>query len=282
MTDERPLLLVLHIPKTGGTTLNGLVYANYGAAEVAWSTDLLAYVPDGVYHIKARIDEQLSDDDIALVSELVNATTARAVLGHFSFGLHRAFARPSAYVVLVRDPVERLISLHSHLLRWKIDAFGVISRRLGVAELASDPRVANDQARRISGLEPETSAAAEVLRQGNRNLRRHFVLAGPTDRFDEFLTLLGCMLGWQQLDYLPDQVDPRQNESVLSPPERAVIEKHNALDRALYEQVSESFERMVQAQAAEAVSNVTALRWNALAGDRRDLADAGESNRFGR
>lgn len=37
-------------------------------------------------------------------------------MGHVHFGIHREIGRPCRYLVVVRDPVERVVSLYYHYL----------------------------------------------------------------------------------------------------------------------------------------------------------------------
>ncbi len=265
--ESAPLLLFLHVPKTGGTTLNSLVYANLARGldpdeiqERSWVTELVTYVPEGIYHVHDGFAEGVTEAEATSIQRHISADTAAAVLGHFPFGFHRIFPRPSRYITILREPVDRLVSLYFHLVRFQQDAYGVCSRRLSAAAFGSDLAVANDQVRRVSGLEPSDTSPSSALAQAQRNVRKHFALVGVTERFDELVMLLKRRLDWQKVCYLPRQVNSRRDTHRLLPGEREAIARANALDIELYEYARDLFERKVAEEGAGFRPEVDAFR----------------------
>jgi competence ComEA-like helix-hairpin-helix protein len=265
--EAAPLLLFLHVPKTGGATLNSLVYANLKRGlrvdeiqQRSRVTELVTYVPEGVYHVHDGFETPVTEAETRAIRRAIAPDTAAAVLGHFSFGFHRIFARRSSYITILRDPVDRLASLYSHLVRYEQEAYGVSSRMLGAGAFGSEPAVANDQIRRVSGLEPHDTRPSRILAEAKRILRKHFALVGLTERFDELVILLKRRLAWEQVCYLPRHVNTRPETQRLLPSEREAIEKANALDIEFYGYVRELFERQVQEEGSSFRSEVEAFR----------------------
>jgi hypothetical protein len=234
---SREVCLFLHLPKTAGSTLKACLWDEYAiesANDDGWFHDGIYYFPYGFH--KARrprftraVRAALARDDL------------RAVTGHFWFGLHRHVPRPSVYVTLLRDPVERVVSLYHHVLKVEDELLHdeVVARGASLAEFVAAfacREVDNDQTRRIAGVEPPFGEVDEaVLEQAKRNLRE-FAFVGVTERFDESLLALKRRLGWENVLYLPALVN-RDRPAVAALPPGAVeaIEARNEHDRALYE-----------------------------------------------
>ena len=84
------------------------------------------------------------------VSKALLHDDLRAVVGHFCFGIHNRVLYPSIYASMLREPVERVISLFHHL-KW----VGDIPQDTTLEKFMDDekiPESSNDQVYRIAGL----------------------------------------------------------------------------------------------------------------------------------
>jgi len=151
-----------HVPKTGGMTLDHIMMAAATVAGKRWRRLPMTAQRSMPRHERRQMFldfEQFPQDELA---------DCDYVTGHMPFGIHRRLPRPSLYIVLLRDPVARLLSnFRFGIDRGKqslqrahrrhaqafveIDGFGVllpdygiVPRKLGIAgkRLVDTPRIA--------------------------------------------------------------------------------------------------------------------------------------------
>ena len=230
--DESRLLIFVHIPRTGGTTLARVLTRQYPARDTL----------------------RLYDSDFG--AELADLTPARIdrlrlVLGHFYFGAHNFIPKPCTYITFLRDPVERIISHFYYVRSSPAHYFHEQSRRLNLAafvEYCSD----NDQTRQLAGRCGVPSARTnptEMLEVAKGNLAEHFVAVGITEDFDRSIVLMKRVLGWRHAFYVRENVSrdhPRRDE--LSREALDAIRGHNELDLDLYQYARERFREQIRGQ----------------------------------
>lgn len=96
-----PTLLFMHIPKTAGTAFREVVLPNYKQSQVAY----IYGDPPGFPSICLR------DLPLAQRSRL------RLVFGHFGYGTHVDIPNECKYAALIREPLARIWSHYTHLVR---------------------------------------------------------------------------------------------------------------------------------------------------------------------
>lgn len=269
MPDDARTIIFLHIPKTAGATLRTVLERQFRPDEV-YSQRARADV--GRRHVDAiergtrpetwgiaRVTDEVRRGEVARLP-LERRERLRLVSGHFWFGVHEALPGPSTYVTVLRDPIERVLSLY---------AYRVASQGLTVGvdeylERGTDVELRDGQTRLLSrtpdpiGLDDSTD---EMLSSAKRNLSEHFALVGLTERFDETVALLGERFGWTRLRYVPRNVSadrPRAEE--LSDRALRRIRELNARDTELYAFAAELFERRVDASGEALRDRVAQLR----------------------
>jgi hypothetical protein len=268
--------LFLHIPKTAGTTLSNCIYQQYTnglnvPAEVRagrgylceWLREGVFYYPTGFFKPKKPVVPQwvrhaLARDDI------------NAIIGHFPFGIHRFVPKPTTYVTLIREPVDRVVSLYYHLTPDNItlDEF-VSSLQLRETD--------NDQTRRIAGLEPPFGRCTEkLLARAKDNLVRHFSVVGVAHRFEETLVLIKRALNWRDLYVrfavlslfdLVNRDRPPRSEIPTATVDR--IAAHNRFDEELFRFAEMLLDEAIAAQGPGFADELQAFKaWNAQRIDR--------------
>jgi hypothetical protein len=235
MTDRGPLLVYLHVPKTGGNSVRAVLKSWLGQSfrDVFLTDDAIAS-GEVVRRVPEDLVEQLNDPSV------------RSVALNTGVGVHRQLRRDVRYMTVLREPRRRLLSYWQYAYmtrdkkpRWKLyERHGRSVRRL-LGERV-DPGLVNDQVRRISGAttynvnETDLSAAID-------NLQRHFEFVTTTDRITRDLpAFLGeaWKPGWQV---------PRFNQSTTCPlppsaKELDLLEQVNNLDSALYRWVNDTLD----------------------------------------
>jgi galactose-3-O-sulfotransferase len=250
---ESPIIF-LHIPKTGGMTFSALAARQFPQA--------------AVHRINGRLAAGRAEL-MALPEE--RRRGIRYVYGHVPFGLHECLPRPAVYVTLLRDPVDRIVSIYYYARRrpeWGLH------RQIVEQQLSLDDFVASDaaaefhdqQTRMLSGVD-EPLGAAQSLETARRNLSERFALAAPAQRFDEAVLLCRRLFGWRNVFYARANVNrhrPRLDE--IPRATIAAIERKNLLDLELYGIVRRRFDELANDDATLAGDLRRFRRINALYG----------------
>jgi hypothetical protein len=253
------VLVFLHLPKTAGRTLLGILERNYGLGAVL-----------GLY------DSTFGDEVAALTPEQVGRI--RIIAGHFYFGVHDYLSRPCRYLTFLRDPVERVISHYHFVQRQPAHYLHEAASTLSLPEYvrfcgAREPN--NDQTRLLAGREmasDDGTCSPLMLPIAKRNLDSHAAV-GLTEAFDVSLVFMQHVFGWRQPLYLRQNVDVSGSTAEgVAPEAREVIEEFNALDLELYGHGRDRFERLVAQQGCAFSRKVRAFQHlNALYGKANRL-----------
>ena len=224
MTSEWRPIVFLHLPKTAGSSLRTAFYHQFGRDRVL------------------RVNRA---DPLETVREIRSLPTREryavaAIVGHMSYGIHEALGVPCTYVTMLRDPVERVLSLFAYLSRSPDSRLGwTLPEGMSLEAFVDDwemaPLVHNEQTRLLAGpLAAELPAATdESLVQAKRNLVEGIVCTGITERFDESLSVLQQVLGWDTATYQRRKVAPGGRRNVAASPqvlERIAVRNHLDLD----------------------------------------------------
>lgn len=274
-----PVFAFLHLPKTAGSTLAGIVYNEYqdGSGVSLYNgaivsgvlyTDKFSY-PEGFFTTESTpVHAKLPRfDDVAI----------KAVIGHFSYGIHEVLDGPVAYFSMVRDPIERVLSFFFHLREYRYewlfeqaryqpilelvgieaDGFVEVAKKHGLLELS------NDQTRRLSGSAipfgiDEFDTEDEFL----ESTLERFDFVGLTEKFDESLILARHQFSWHPLKgYFAKLVNPqRMSVSELSVADLAELRRLNRLDVKLYEKVKGRFDSLLSRAPQEVHKEIGALK----------------------
>ena len=195
LSSKQPVLVFTHLPKTGGSTLDALLFRQFPREKVFHISDTL--------HCEiflAMGDEERDRFD--------------CIIGHVPACIHNFISRPCRYIVLLREPLERATSDYYYILtnsahprheeytRKKMTLEQHLRIRVsprGILNLLLYPNVA--LFRHIPSIEKwrgcESCSMNEIMEQSKRKLREDFFQTGITERFGDFVLLLARKLGWR-------------------------------------------------------------------------------------
>ena len=253
-------MLHLHLPKTAGGSLNRVIYSQVASPDYPSDDDNSIY--RGIYYYRTNqrsvtLKSPVLDIHPAAI-DILRTRNLNAVVGHFTFGIHRYLDRNSTYVSLIRNPVDRIISLYFHYsnrmrnissnnlpLAQFLNGFPLPVKGLQQIQTLTD----NDQTRRISGLKtPSGKCTGAMLEVAKKNLKSHFSVVGVTDRFDEMVVLLKRKFGWSDPhNYWPKHFRGARAEQ--SPPNKDTVDQiraGNEYDLELYEYANELMDEQIK------------------------------------
>lgn len=245
---SEPIVIFLHLPKTAGSTLAHILERQYGAnAVVAQYEHTDGYV-------------------LASLAECQDVET-RAIVGHLSFGAHVFVDRPTTYITILRDPVDRVIS-HYYFVRGDPSHYLFpMAQEFGLAQFVAacggaEPN--NDQTRLLAGSEEALRTgicSADLLPIAKRNLEQHFAVVGLSEEFDRSVILMKRVLGWRMPWYTSQNVSRRRPRSeTLSAETVHLIEQHNLFDIDLYHHAREMFRKQAKQQGTSYEHEVRRFR----------------------
>ena len=220
-------LVFLHMPKAGGTTMSRILERQYRPAESYW-TEWNRPTPQAFTALPYR-----------------HRAKIRLVYGHLPFGVHEVLPRPTRYLTLLRDPVERAISHYYFIRRTPRHPLHgeVKSRRMTLQDYIESPissQLVNGQTRLIAGEAADRVRDAEdpeLLAAAKQNIIGHFGLVGLSERFDESLLLAKEIFGWVRPVYYVRQNVTSRRPLAEEIPGNALnlIRARNRLDTELYQ-----------------------------------------------
>src|SRR5262249_10238315 len=103
------VLLFMHIPKTGGLALADWVSPAFGS-DAPWEDK---FFRGGIYYYPSGYVDCVPGQTPAHMQRIFRDPSLRAVVGHFRYGIHTDIPQPTAYVTILREPVDRIVSLYS-------------------------------------------------------------------------------------------------------------------------------------------------------------------------
>lgn len=173
------------------------------------------------------------------------------LMGHMPFGLHRNLPPESfEYFTLVRDPIDRIISLYKHIQRFPDHHFAAEMKEHNYTlsdffNLKLSPAFDNCQVRMLADAMnvPFGEINETHLQTAISNLEKYFPLAGVQDQFDEFIILLAARYQWRIPYYRRMKVNRgrRNSDAEISEGEKSLILNYNKLDEELYKYVKNRF-----------------------------------------
>ena len=227
--DANKLVIFMHIPKTGGGTLNSILKKQYQDIEVVRN--------GGFWGDKPPWKNSFPNDKIQKL---------QCIRGHFPFGIHEQFLKPFTYVTMLRNPVERLISLYYHIITSPDNRMYRKAKNLSMKRFMEKDdfkiQTVNMQTRQISG------GKYSDLQLAKENLKNYFSVVGITEMYNESIFLMSQEFGWSNfnINYKKKHVNPhRLTKDQISQDVIDIIKKNNQLDMELYHLAKHNFNERI-------------------------------------
>jgi hypothetical protein len=230
-------LIFLHLPKTGGSTLTTLLRWQYRSLH-----------PD---QIARFITAQQTFEEIDTLP-LEQRARLKLLVGHFAYGVHEYIPKPCSYITIVREPVQRVVSLYryivsapSHPLHETLTSSSLSLNDYigsGIHHYQTD----NALTRQLAGRDEEGDLTPRDLEIAKHNLRS-FLAVGLTEAFDESVTIFKRILGWRTPFYFNRNVSrrgPRPDQVAATTLES--IRERNTFDVELYDMARSQFDHLVK------------------------------------
>jgi hypothetical protein len=180
--DPRTLIFI-HIPKTGGTTLQAVLERE---------------CPAGTVFDFGGDSSRLATDRFRRLPKSTRAGF-RVVAGHVGFGVHRYLPQPFTYVTVLRHPVDRIMSHYFYVLRRSEHYLHeqVTAGRMSLVDYAlsdlSPVELDNGQVRMLSatgGVISEERMTEHHLMAAKEHLWSYFSVVGGLEQMGAILYLL--------------------------------------------------------------------------------------------
>ncbi len=225
-------LFFLHIPKTGGLTLRGILSRYFTRGQVCPANGLGSLL-------------KISDAEIAQYSYF---------RGHIPYNATQLMPRTPLVITFLRDPFERTLSNYAYLRSREDLRLHPVAAQNNLIGYLRNPRAAYNQTDMMTYF-----IGANFPIRGLPNRDKHLDLAmrrlesmpfvGITERYDESVQLLAHVLGILPIEHIEKRnVSPeRLRISDLSAEEYALIDEITQNDQRLYAYARQLFEARYQA-----------------------------------
>lgn len=189
------MLIFLHLPKTGGSTLTPILDWNYDD-----NTFKITRFPT----IQRFLD--LPDEQKVQYA---------CLQGQVFYGIHQYIPQPCTYITLLRHPVKRLISQYLYVPVRQQKLGEPVSTMSMEQFLDIEPFQAYTQLNLIAGGATIDEAlrrplAEETFARARANIERDFPVVGLLERYDEALLLMKAHFGWKRVFYARQNVNPHR------------------------------------------------------------------------
>jgi hypothetical protein len=253
---EKPTLIFIHIPKTGGSTM-GIVLGRQYPKRVLW-----------------RFKPHRRDELVAAYKALPERERQkyRILKGHVPYGMHEWTGRPTTYITMLRNPIEHVTSYYYYALRRPTSAIykELNENNISLEEFARSPMAdgwENLQTRLLCGSavpdawDNSKPVRREMLDAAKANIERDFTCLGLTERFDESLLLMKRLLGWQNVTYVKRRVTEKRPRGKDIPAGAIeAIRQRTELDAELYDFVRQRFEEQLKSIGGISAEELEAFR----------------------
>lgn len=240
------MLIFLHIPKTGGSTLNPILDWNYDnkSFQITRYSQIAPFIalPDS---------EKLQ---------------YRVLRGQVYYGIHQDIPEKCQYICILRHPYKRLVSQYYYLNVRKAALGEKLTDMPLEAFLEQEPFQAYMQLNLLAGGSNIDEALrrplpADALGRAEANIEKDFPVLGLIDYYDESLLLMKRAFGWKRAFYSRQNVNKSsQKFEDLPKATQSLIEQACEPELALYEYAQKRLLAQIEAAGDDFQKEVQELK----------------------
>lgn len=232
-------IFFLHFPRTGGTTVDDVFFANYPAEKI-----IKIYSHDEYVQYRSIDEDKFANIDYItghLLLDSVNPT--------------RFYGKKVRAFTFLREPVKRLYSEYIFLKTWKSQHLYeyLNSNEISFSQyIASNEKLLryrgkNFMTRCLSGESLEKCDQAKALEKAKYNLKNNFICFGLQEKFMESLLMLARETNLQNiLHQKRNSLNYGAMQTEMSDEEKATAIAYNGADIELYNYACELFAERVR------------------------------------
>jgi len=230
-------IIFLHIPKTAGTSMNTIIWNQYKSSTI--------FHVNSISHGKDMINKLVQTKD-----------STNVVVGHYSFGLHNYLDTNAKYITLLRNPIDRVISIYYYIKRdtKNKDYKKIVGENISLKEFILNDeyftQVYNSQTKLIAGVAIcalKEKITEQTFITAKENLDKYFLVAGLTERFDETILMMKKELNWSYPVFVKQNITKKSDKkAVITEELKQLIIERNEYDIKLYNYVTEKFNERIE------------------------------------
>jgi hypothetical protein len=227
---EKPLLIT-HVPRTGGTTLDAIIRGVGGARSVRCGRAL------GTVYDQYLGSEK---DDAAefVIAQKRDAQKLKYLIGHIPFGIHERLGfEDVTYGIVLREPTIRVFSQ----IKMSFPEVSVIGPEEISAIIQGNKLIDNIQVRMTAGcFDAEDKCDEAMLRRALHNLENYYTYVGIQENFEQFLHQIIEGENWPSVLYVSKHAS-KFTEINLPKSSADTLEPYIHLDKVLNAEVRKRF-----------------------------------------
>ena len=246
------LIIHLHIPKTGGTTLRDIVNRQYSSENIL----TIQTIDKSKKIVKILSSNKINQLEI--------------IQGHLKYGIHNHFDRTAKYFAIMRDPVDRVLSSYYYVISQEDNPQNLskTNKTMSIYEYINsgiNPFLINGQTQLIAGkkcsINDPLIKSNELLDIAKENINKNFILTGTTEKFYESILLLKKILNWKSPYYSrANRTKNKPDYSKIETEIRNFIKEHNQLDINLYNYVKKSIDTKIREAGKDFVRDLNRFK----------------------
>ena len=272
--NKKPVLIFLHIPKTGGISLIEAINKMLKYKNTLWIENASSFIPPAAAATPPPPLQRMTSSTQKLQREIDSFLKMPQemrdrldfIYGHMPYGIHQFLSRPCLYITMLRDPVQRSLSGYYQLMRdvknntalnWNIPVQDrnkytfeeyMIGKHRILKEAFKNQFISylnNIPHRNTIEADGNIRQQEEHMETVKEYMQKHFMLAGTTQRHSDFLFLLCRMTGHKPPFYLIENKTPaaqRMRSAQLKPDVLAELYRRRAAEYEVYRYVQQLFQ----------------------------------------